>query len=315
MSNIGTALAIGLSAWPLIDPKSYHKAQEGVYKFTRSVDIDDVDVSRPVYVNGYFISGGSKDEVLRALHSYDDGTYGPVACYGRTFISNCFLFDVVNRDVIQYVADGKGWELQSVNPNSTDLAAVDNPTLFQGNINGSSAAIRAAKHADGFVNKYYYSETFSVLSNRPIKNSGTFRFLGSISTAGSIPLPDFKQEGSFHVVSMASNEVLVVRGAHAVYETLIHARPLAAQGDNMGDSAHDKTRLAEHFQVPIAPNYVFNNLYYYTFDQLRSNDRTGGGNSVGNVGYRHLCLCADGDSSFYTIVSRPNMLYNKELEV
>lgn len=315
MSNFGTALAVGLSAWPLLDPKSYHKAQEEVYKFTRSINLDDIDVSRPVYVNGYFISGGSKEEVLKALHSYDDGTYGPISCYGRIFVSNSFLFDVVNRDVVQYVFDGKGHDLVSVNPNTVDLAAMNSDRLFQGALNGSSASVRSLPHQDGFVNKYYYDESFSILSNRPIKNSGTFNFLGSMSTAGSIPLPDFAKTGTYHIVSLASNEVLVVRGRHAVYGKILSAFPLASLGDNRGDSASDKTRLSEHYQTALVPNYVFNNLYYYTFDQLNPDDRTGGGGSTGNVGYRHLCLCADGSDAFYTVVSRPNLVYNKELEV
>lgn len=315
MSSVGTAIAIGLSAWPLIDPKSYHTAQEEVYKFTRSINIDDIDVSRPVYVNGYFISGGSKEEVLKALHSYDDGTYGPVSCYGRVFVSNCFLFDVVNRDVVRYVFDGNGKELLSVNPNIVDVANISNPTLFQGKLNSSSAAIRSSKKADGFINKYYYADNAKVLTGQAIKRSGVFDFLGTMSSSGSIPLPDFKQEGTYHIVSLASNEILVVRGNHAVYTTMLNAVPLASKGDNAGDSASDKTRISEHFQVALAPNYVFNNLAYYTYDQLLANDRTGGGNTVGNVGYRHLCLCADGDQSFYTVVSKPNIVYNAELEV
>lgn len=312
MSNVGTAIALGLSAWPLLSPKTYHDAQEKVHRFTRNIDLDDVDVSRPVYINGLFLSGGSKEEVIAALHEYDDGTYGPVACYGRTFASAYLSFDVVNRDVIRYDTDGNSEELLSVNPSMSDVAVSESLKLFQLKKNGSNASIRSSKKYEGFVNHYYVGPK-QTLSNQPIKRSGTFSYLGTASGGGSIALPNFDKDRTYHVVSLASNEVLVVRGQHSAYEHLISSVPPAGLGTNQGDSFNDATRISEHFQTGIMPNYVFNNLYYYSYDQLAPFDRTSGGGSLGSVGYRHICLLASGGDSFYTVLSKPNLLYSKEI--
>lgn len=302
-----------LATWPLVDPHSYQKAQKQIFAFTRKVSIDDVDVSRPVFVNGVYISGGSKDEVIEALHQFDDGTYGPVGYYGSVFYSKYYNFDYIYYDIIKWDVEGK--VLQGVNSNigTFNISSVD--SLYQLDFAKPVPNMSGLEKVDGGVLSYLLKDSGTGHINTPaytkMTNQKTFKLLTTAKSSQATPVPKYSDK-AYAVFSLAPGETLLIKGNHSAYKHLLHSVPpydwVKAKLPNGVDIL--ETEWQSVFQTPLMPQFAFNNLRYYSFDQLCPNDNAGSANNAASVGRRHISVTALDDGCVAVVIGTPNAAYS-----
>lgn len=313
MSKILPVVNTLLATWPLVDPHSYQQAQRKIFSYTRRVSVDDIDVSRPVFVNGVYISGGSKDEVIEALHQFDDGTYGPVGYYGSVFYSKYYNFDYIYYDVIKWDEEGK--VLHGVNSNIGTFSASATDDVFQldyakpvpnmtglEKLEGGTLSYITKSDGQGLVTSASYSKML---------NQKSFKLLTTAKSSQATPVPQYKNK-TYGVFSLAPGETLLIKGNHSAYRHLLHAIPpydwvkgKLQQGQDVLD-----TEWAAVFQTPLMPQFAFNNLRYYSYDQLCKFDNIGSTSMGAATGRRHICVTALDEDCVAIVIGSPNVAYS-----
>lgn len=302
-----------LATWPLVDPASYNRAQKKIFSFTRKVSIEDIDVSRPVFVNGVFISGGSKDEVIEALHQYDDGTYGPVGYYGSVFYSKYYSFNYIYYDVVKW--DDEGSVLRGVNSNNGTFTISDPTDLFQLNLAKPLPNQTGIQRVEGGALSYYMSESGESPISNPayskFKDFKNFKLLTTGKSSQATPVPLFSSK-AYAIFSLAPGETLLVKGNHSAYKHMLHAippydwvKPKLKPNLDILD-----TEWQFVFQTPLMPQFAFNNLRYYSYDQLVPYDNAGSSSKGAATGRRHICVTALDDKCVAIVVGSPNTAYS-----
>lgn len=313
MSKVLPIINTLLATWPLVDPKSYQKAQRDIFAFTRKVSIEDVDVSRPVFVNGVYISGGSKDEVVEALHQFDDGTYGPVGYYGSVFYSKYYSFNYAYYDVIAWDTGGK--VLNSINSNTGTFSVSSFDDLFQKQYAKPVPNLSGLEKMDGGVLSYLVKDNGVGLNSSPayskMVDQKTFKLLTTAKSSQATPVPLYKKK-AYAIFSIAPGETLLVKGNHSAYKHLIHAIPPYDWVKEKLPTGVDilETEWSSVFQTPLMPQFAFNNLRYYSYDQLCPYDNVGSSDKAASVGRRHICVTGLDEHCVAVIVGSPNVAYS-----